>query len=364
MSNSLPKQKNYSNLAHALAKFTSLTQINALCYDFNGILLKDDAVFLNDSAIKQNLADEDLKHFAIFPVTLGTQLWGSIMCDAKNVSKKRLILAQSYLTDMLRESFIGTTGSLTIWDALTTNQIKKINYFHNFFPLSDQSDSLSATSPTSGLAPINGHTIGNYDAYHSIRLAMAYIHKNIQQSFSLNDVAEASYLSPSYLSRLFKKYLHVNFVEYVNNQKIALAQEKLALTLIPINQISAQLGFSQTSYFTKIFKRKTHTTPSEFRQHNHAIQKVYTIPRDLDWDDSSSIYDVTKNYFERHDINYQTDSDDDGAAYLTRIGNLTDKEDSQGWVYTVDGQQPSESANEVDAKNKSVIQWVYMNYAT
>jgi len=362
MSNSSPTQENYSNLAHALAKFTSLTQIKALCYSFNGILLKDDAVFLNNSAIKQNLAGEALEHFAIFPVTLGTQLWGTIMCDAKNVSKKRLTLAQGYLTDTLRESFTGTTDSLTVWDALTADQVKQINYFHNFFPLTEQHDPLSPTSVSPALATINGQTISNSDAYHSIKLAVAYIHKHIQQSLSLNDVAEAAYLSPSYLSRLFKKYLHVNFVEYVNNQKIALAQEKLALTLIPINQISAQLGFAQTSYFTKIFKRKTHMTPSEFRQHNHAIQKVYTIPRDLDWDDATSIYDVTKNYFQHHDINYQTDSDD-GDTYLTRIGDLADTEGSRGWVYTVDGQQPLQSANEVNAKNKSVIQWVYMNYA-
>jgi len=360
MSNPSPTQKNYSNLAHALAKFTSLTQIKALCYDFNGILLKDDAVFLNSLAIKHALADEDLTHFAIFPVTLGTQLWGTIMCAAKNVSKKRLSLAQDYLANILRESFTSNTDSFTIWDALTAHQVKQINYFHNFFPLSEQPNPLATPS---NLATINGHPIANSDAYHSIRLAMVYIHRNIQQSLSLNDVAEAAYLSPSYLSRLFKKYLHVNFVEYVNNQKIALAQEKLALTLTPINQVSAQLGFSQTSYFTKIFKRKTHLTPSEFRQHNHAIQKVYTIPRDLDWDDSASIYDVTKNYFDRHEINYHTDADDDGATYLTRIGNLADKEDSQGWVYTVDGQQPVQSANEVNAQNKSVIQWVYMNYA-
>ncbi|KIO94342.1 hypothetical protein N624_0456 [Levilactobacillus brevis] len=59
----------------------------------------------------------------------------------------------------------------------------------------------------------------------------------------------------------------------MNNQKIALAQEKLSLTLTPINQISNQIGFTQTSYFTKIFKKKTGITPSEFRQRNHTIQK-------------------------------------------------------------------------------------------
>jgi hypothetical protein len=154
----------------------------------------------------------------------------------------------------------------------------------------------------------------------------------------------------------------VSFVEYVNNQKIALAQEQLALTFIPINQISAQLGFAQTSYFTKIFKRKTHLTPSEFRQRNHAIQKVYTIPRDLDWQSSDSVYDVTRNYFKRRDIIYRSDTDD-GTTYVTQIGDLTDSAGTRGWVFTVDGQQLLQSVDEVSVQNKSVIQWVYMNYA-
>lgn len=362
MSNFSPTQENYSNLAHALAKFTSLTQIKAMCYGFNGILLKDDLVFLNDSAIKRSFASEQLEDFAIFPISIDMQLWGVMMCDTKNVSKKRLDLAQGYLADVIQQAFPETTNAIQIWDSLTSDQVKQINYFHNFFPLTAQHDSLSSAEAQPVFATINGHAINNDDAYHSIKLAVAYIHKHIQQSLSLNDVAEAAYLSPSYLSRLFKKYLHVNFVEYVNNQKIALAQEKLALTLIPINQISAQLGFAQTSYFTKIFKRKTHMTPSEFRQHNHAIQKVYTIPRELDWEASASVYDVSKSYFQHHDINYHTDSDD-GATYLTRIGDLADTEGSRGWIYTVDGQQPLQSANEVEAQDKSVIQWVYMNYS-
>ncbi|MGV7716425.1 AraC family transcriptional regulator, partial [Mycobacterium kansasii] len=79
-------------------------------------------------------------------------------------------------------------------------------------------------------AVIAGHTIDNDEAFRSISLAIDYIQKNIQRPISLNEVAQRAYLSPSYLSRLFKKYLHVNFIEYVNNQKIALAQEKLSLT--------------------------------------------------------------------------------------------------------------------------------------
>lgn len=362
MPNFSPTQENYRDLAQALAKFTSLTQIKTLCYGFNGILLKNNLVFLNDSAIRSNLADEDLTSFALFPISWENQLWGLMLCDASSVSQKRLELARTYLTDVLHQAFAQADVPIQVWEPLKPNQIKQLNYFnHLMFPANSHPRSTSADF-TMATAMIDGQPISNDDAYQSIKLAVAYIHQHIQHALSLHEVAEAAYLSPSYLSRLFKKYLHVSFVEYVNNQKIALAQEQLALTFIPINQISAQLGFAQTSYFTKIFKRKTHLTPSEFRQRNHAIQKVYTIPRDLDWQSSDSVYDVTRNYFKRRDIIYRSDTDD-GTTYVTQIGDLTDSAGTRGWVFTVDGQQLLQSVDEVSVQNKSVIQWVYMNYA-
>lgn len=360
MSNFSPTQENYRDLAQALAKFTSLTQIKTLCYGFNGILLKNNLVFLNDSAIQSNLANEDLTSFALFPISWGNQLWGLMLCDANSVSKKRLELARTYLTDVLHQAFDQTDSSIQVWEPLQPNQIKQLNYFNSLmFPRNGQSKPLAADTTT---AMVNGQPISNDDAYQSIKLAVTYIHQHIQQSLSLHEVAEAAYLSPSYLSRLFKRYLHVSFVEYVNNQKIALAQEQLALTFIPINQISTQLGFAQTSYFTKIFKRKTHLTPSEFRQHNHAIQKVYTIPRDLDWQATDTVYEVTRAYFKRRGITYHSDTDD-GTTYVTQIGDLIDSAGTRGWVFTVDGQQLLQSVDEVRVQNKSVIQWVYMNYA-
>jgi two-component system response regulator YesN len=102
--------------------------------------------------------------------------------------------------------------------------------------------------------------------------ALHFIHDHIHQSLSLDEVAKVAYLSPSYLSRLFKRYLQTNFVSYVNTPKITLAQKQLATTLIPIHQIATQLGFSQTSYFTKVFKQTLGITPSQFRQQNRISQ--------------------------------------------------------------------------------------------
>lgn len=358
-----PRQEDYRDLAHSLATFTSLTQIKTMFFGFNGILLADDFVYLNTEAIESTLIDETFENYAVFPVSLNEQLWGSIMCDATNVSKKRLFLSRSYLQTIMNGIIDSDSlGEIKVWEPLTTDQISQINYLHALFGKHKQPNSPLTTATT----PAHAMKLDQLDdqdaASRSIALAVNYIHQNIQQSLSLNEVAQKAFLSPSYLSRLFKKYLHVNFVEYVNNQKVALAQEKLALSQDSVQQISNQIGFSQTSYFTKIFKRKTGLTPSEFRQRNHTIQKIYTIPRKLDWQSNESVYDISKNFFKANHINYFADSTE-GTTYVNKIGDLGDTDGNRGWVYTVDGQQPLQSADETPANDKSVIQWVYTNYS-
>lgn len=357
-----PKQEDYRSLAHSLATFTSLTQIKTMFFGFSGILLADDFVYLNTEAIESTLVDETFENYAVFPVSLNQQLWGAVLCKTTDVSKKRLFLSQSYLQNIMNEIIdTPTLGTVKVWEPLTSDQVSQINYLHDFF-----GNHQTATMPTKSSQPTRAMKLDQLDdrdaASRSITLAVDYIHQNIQQSLSLNEVAQKAFLSPSYLSRLFKKYLHVNFVEYVNNQKVALAQEKLALSTDTIQQISNQIGFSQTSYFTKIFKRKTGLTPSEFRQRNHTIQKIYTIPRKLDWENSESVYDVSKDFFKSNHIKYLADSTD-GTTYVNRIGDLGDTDGNRGWVYTVDGQQPLQSADETPANDKSVIQWVYTDYS-
>jgi len=356
-----PSQDNYRELAHALATFTSLTQINTIFFDFTGILLKDDFVYVNHSVIEDNLTNQGFDEYALFPVSRHIQLWGAIMCDSTNVSKKRLFLSRSYLENLMHQIFDEESlGKVSVWEPLTSDQVNQIGSLSSFVQMA--SDSASTPSKLTPPTAINSQAIDSDEALHSITLAINFIKKNIQRPISLNEVAQQAFLSPSYLSRLFKKYLHVNFIEYVNNQKIALAQEKLSMSLTPINQISTQIGFTQTSYFTKIFKKKTGQTPSEYRQRNHTIQKIYTIPREINWNEAGTIIDVSQDYFKSHHIDCHIESSE-GATYVNSIGELSDGNGEKGWIYTVDGQQPTQSADEITVHDKSVIQWVYTGQA-
>lgn len=129
-----PSQENYRELAHLLARFTSLTQIKTIFYDFTGILLKDDFVYINHSAIEDNLAQLTFSDYAVFPVSRNIQMWGAILCESVNVSKKRLFLSRSYLENLMEQIFDeDTLGKVSVWEPLTSDQVGQINNLHALF---------------------------------------------------------------------------------------------------------------------------------------------------------------------------------------------------------------------------------------
>ena len=74
-------------------------------------------------------------------------------------------------------------------------------------------------------------------------------------------LAKMVYLSPAYLSRVFKQETGMNFNEYLNRVRIQKAQELLRIREIRMTDISLMVGFEDQSYFTRVFRRMTGTLP-------------------------------------------------------------------------------------------------------
>ncbi|GCF95225.1 transcriptional regulator [Enterococcus florum] len=96
--------------------------------------------------------------------------------------------------------------------------------------------------------------------------ATQYIQKNITKPLTLEEVANHVYLSQYYFSKLFKKELGINFITYLNQQRIERAKALLKESRLSIETISHNVGFSQASYFCKTFKQFTNTTPAKYRK--------------------------------------------------------------------------------------------------
>lgn len=96
--------------------------------------------------------------------------------------------------------------------------------------------------------------------------ALQYIEKNIAKRVTLEDVASFMNISPHYFSKLFKNEVGINFIDYMTERKILRSKELIAGTTEPINNIAFELGFNEANYFSKVFKKITGISPSEFRR--------------------------------------------------------------------------------------------------
>ncbi|WP_063285673.1 helix-turn-helix domain-containing protein [Secundilactobacillus collinoides] len=247
------KTEDYRTLAGAVATFSGITQIDTVFYTLDEQLLKDNAVFSGLDEVQQNINFDALKVYAIFPVTIEHRLWGFIICNSVNVSQQRIYLSRSYLENIFNQLLEPEFNiTVSVWDALNTEQLSKIRYFDTFLRASTAEGNQITTQPvktdrnkyhtTDAEMPATAQAEDD-GVSQSIDAAIQYIEKNIRHTISLSTVAQEVFLSPSYLSRIFKKILDVNFIDYVNYRKIAVASEKLALSKLPINYIANQIGF-------------------------------------------------------------------------------------------------------------------------
>lgn len=99
---------------------------------------------------------------------------------------------------------------------------------------------------------------------YKVKKAKQYIYDNRFQRIALNDVAAELEITPSYLSRIFKKVTQKSFSDYIAEVKIEEAKKLLLQDNNRIYEVSTMLGYDDPYYFSKVFKRVTQLTPSEY----------------------------------------------------------------------------------------------------
>ncbi|HHV12719.1 MAG TPA: response regulator [Clostridiales bacterium] len=102
----------------------------------------------------------------------------------------------------------------------------------------------------------------------TVKCAIDYIKKNLHKNITRAEVADRVHLHEDYFSKVFRQQTGDTFKDYVQMEKMKLAQELLVKSRLSISIIASKVGYDNFSHFSKMFKKITNKTPYEYRKEN------------------------------------------------------------------------------------------------
>lgn len=110
----------------------------------------------------------------------------------------------------------------------------------------------------------------------SVRLAMRYIHDNLDKPLSVGEIAQHSHTSPRNLSRVFARFAGASPMAYITRARRDRAQGLLRHTALPIKEVAALVGYPDVHHFTRVFARAAGCPPGEYRLGtNDAVPNIH-----------------------------------------------------------------------------------------
>ncbi|WP_183041063.1 response regulator transcription factor [Salipaludibacillus neizhouensis] len=95
--------------------------------------------------------------------------------------------------------------------------------------------------------------------------AKYWIQQNVSESITISKIADIIYMNPTYFCEVFKKQTGETVLDYVTRIRIEKAKDLLHQSNLKIHEISEEVGFKDTKYFSKLFKQYTGELPSKYR---------------------------------------------------------------------------------------------------
>ena len=99
-----------------------------------------------------------------------------------------------------------------------------------------------------------------------IRMAEQYIRNHYEENLTVSDLAERFGMSPNYFSFAFKKELNCSAVSCLTNARLQKAKELLTGSDLSAADIAQRVGYRESQYFFRVFKRNTGMTPLQYRE--------------------------------------------------------------------------------------------------
>ncbi|WP_350343916.1 response regulator [Proteinivorax tanatarense] len=124
-----------------------------------------------------------------------------------------------------------------------------------------------ASAPKQSVIAEESLSTDKEDKKSFIEDSLKFIDKHFKDKLTLEMVASEVFMSPKYFSQAFKKEMDVTFTEYVIKVRVQHACKLLENTSYPVYRISSECGFSDPSYFNRVFCAQKSMTPNAYRSH-------------------------------------------------------------------------------------------------
>ena len=105
-----------------------------------------------------------------------------------------------------------------------------------------------------------------------VEKAKQYIAEHLNAAFTLTDLSAFVHVTPSHLSRLFKKHEQITISEYTQACRVETAKNMLRHTDYSVARIATYLCFSSHSHFSSVFRKIAGQTPSAYREQMHILE--------------------------------------------------------------------------------------------
>jgi two-component system, response regulator YesN len=102
-----------------------------------------------------------------------------------------------------------------------------------------------------------------------VKKAVDYIEHNLENPLTLNDIAAHLHVNASHLSRKFKQDTEMNIIDYINKKRVEEAKLYLQRGNISVTDIAFMVGFNDLNYFSRVFKKFTLLTPSQYMRNKN-----------------------------------------------------------------------------------------------
>lgn len=108
--------------------------------------------------------------------------------------------------------------------------------------------------------------VPNFLPEKRVQIILDHIHSHYQEKITIADLSKAASISKTEVLRCFKIIMGLSPISYLNSYRLQKAAYTLVNSEDSVQDIAAECGFDDNSYFSKLFKKKYMVTPRDFRQ--------------------------------------------------------------------------------------------------